>query len=150
MNERNNDPGSVSIRTYGELNDFLPKYWRQKDFNYPLNGGYCLKHLIESAGIPHTEIELILVNGRSVDFSATVKAGDRISVYPVFESIDITPIIALRPQPLRKTSFVLDVHLGKLALTNRISSERQDSYSAEADPRSECHFQSNTLPKQRC
>lgn len=120
MSEETTTPGAVSIRVYAELNDFLPKRWRQKNFSYPLNGGYSLKHLIESAGIPHTEIELILVNGSSVDFSAIVKAGDRISVYPVFESINVTPIITLRKKPLRKTRFVLDVHLGKLALILRL------------------------------
>jgi uncharacterized protein with PIN domain len=119
MNENVWSAGNVTIRAYAELNDFLQKRWRQKSFSYPLNGGYSLKHLIESAGIPHTEIELILVNGSSVDFSATVKAGDRISVYPVFESIDIAPIVALRPEPLRRTRFILDVHLGKLALILR-------------------------------
>lgn len=120
MNERTTIPGAVSIRVYAELNNFLPKRWRHKSFSYPLNGGCSLKHMIESAGIPHTEIELILLNGKSVDFSAEVKAGDRISIYPVFESIDVTPIIALRPEPLRKTRFVLDVHLGKLALILRL------------------------------
>jgi uncharacterized protein len=113
-------PGAVTVRVYAELNDFLPKDRRYRSFSYPLNGGNSLKHLIESAGIPHTEIEVILINGESVDLSATVSSGDRISVYPVFESIDVTGLIALRPKPLRKTSFVLDVHLGKLALILRL------------------------------
>ncbi len=120
MREKTSPSGVVSIRAYAELNDFLPRYRRQRDFSCPLNGGHSLKHIVESAGIPHTEIELILVNGRSVDFSHTVQAGDRISVYPVFESIDVTPILALRPEPLRRTGFVLDVHLGKLALILRL------------------------------
>ncbi|MEN8209761.1 MAG: Mut7-C RNAse domain-containing protein [Candidatus Fermentibacteria bacterium] len=120
MNEKVSSPGSVTIRAYAELNDFLPKHWRFRSFSYPLNGGSSLKHLIESAGIPHTEIELILVNGSSVGLDATVSPEDRISVYPVFESIDVTPLIALRPEPLRKTRFVLDVHLGKLALILRL------------------------------
>ncbi|NOQ22358.1 MAG: twitching motility protein PilT [Candidatus Aegiribacteria sp.] len=120
MNENVSSAGNVTIRVYAELNDFLPKRWRHKSFSYPLNGGNSLKHLIESAGVPHTEIELIFVNGRSVDLTATVKPGDRISIYPVFESIDVTPLIALRPEPLRKTRFVLDVHLGKLALIFRL------------------------------
>jgi len=120
MREKTSPSGAVSIRAYAELNDFLPRCWRQRDFSYPLNGGHSLKHIIESAGIPHTEIELILVNGRSVDFSHAVQSGDRISVYPVFESIDVTPIITLRPEPLRRTRFVLDVHLGKLALILRL------------------------------
>ncbi len=112
--------GIVTVRAYAELNDFLPKKWRQREFTYPLNGGFSLKHLIESAGIPHTEIEIILLNGKSVDFNCIVKPGDRISVYPVFESLDITPLLRLRPEPLRKTRFVLDVHLGKLALILRL------------------------------
>lgn len=113
-------PGTVTIRAYAELNDFLPRYWRQKSFQYPMNGGNSLKHLIESAGIPHTEIEVVLVNGRSVGLDATVEVGDRISLYPVFESIDVRPLVKLRPDPLRKTRFVLDVHLGKLALILRL------------------------------
>jgi hypothetical protein len=44
-----------------------------------------------------------------------VQDGDRISVYPVFESIDITPLVRVRPQPLREPRFVLDTHLGQLA-----------------------------------
>ena len=120
MNENVSSAGNVTIRVYAELNDFLPKRWRFRSFSYPLNGGNSLKHLIESAGIPHTEIELILVNGNSVGLDATVNPQDRISVYPVFESIDVTPLIALRPEPLRKTRFILDVHLGKLALILRL------------------------------
>ena len=42
--------------------------------------------------------------------------GDRAAVYPVFESLDITPIVRLRGDPLRHTSFILDVHLGKLEI----------------------------------
>ncbi len=120
MSENVSSAGNVTIRVYAELNDFLPKHLRFRSFSYPLNGGNSLKHLVESAGIPHTEIELILVNGSSVALEATVIAEDRISVYPVFESIDVSPIIALRPQPLRKTRFILDVHLGKLALILRL------------------------------
>jgi uncharacterized protein with PIN domain len=70
--------------------------------------------MIEALGVPHTEVDLILVNSRSVDFSYLVQNGDRISVYPVFETFDITPLVRLRPHPLRETRFVLDVHLGRL------------------------------------
>jgi uncharacterized protein with PIN domain len=74
-----------------------------------------VKDLIESVGVPHTEIDLIVVNGESVSFDYLVKDGDLISVYPVFEALDISPVIKLRPQPLRVTRFVLDTHLGRLA-----------------------------------
>jgi hypothetical protein len=71
--------------------------------------------MIQALGVPHTEVDLILVNGQSVDFSYLVQDGDCISVYPVFEAIDITPVVRVRPQPLREPRFVLDVHLGRLA-----------------------------------
>jgi uncharacterized protein with PIN domain len=61
-----------------------------------------------------------LTNSESVDFSHIVRDKDRISVYPVFESIDINPIGRLRPQPLRQTRFVLDIHLGQLATYLRL------------------------------
>lgn len=65
--------------------------------------------------MPHTEVELILANGESVDFSYRVRAGDRISVYPQFEAFDIRPLLRVRPQPLRVPRFVADAHLGGLA-----------------------------------
>ena len=70
--------------------------------------------MIEACGIPHTEVDLIVANGRSVDFSYLVEDGDRISVFPVFESFDITPIVKVRPEPLRTVRFVADSHLGRL------------------------------------
>jgi hypothetical protein len=66
-------------------------------------------------GVPHTEVDLILVNGESVDFAYRVRDGDRISVYPVFEALDIAAVTRLRPEPLREVRSVLDVHLGRLA-----------------------------------
>ena len=56
-----------------------------------------------------------MVDGRSVDFTYQLGDGDRVSVYPVFEALDISPLVSLRPKPLRVTRFVADVHLGRLA-----------------------------------
>ena len=105
----------ASFRFYEELNDFLPQSRRKKRFEHNFIDRSSVKDMIESFGIPHTEVDLILVNGASVDFSYLVKDGDDISVYPVFESLDITNIQHLRPKPLRNPKFVLDVHLGTLA-----------------------------------
>jgi hypothetical protein len=107
--------GSVQIRFYEELNDFLPHEKRKISFQHHFKQPGSVKDMIEALGVPHTEIDLILVNGKSVDFNYLVQDGDQISVYPVFESMDITPITRLRPAPLRHTRFVLDSHLGRLA-----------------------------------
>jgi len=103
------------FRFYEELNDFLAENRRKILFPYTFEGSPSVKDAVEAIGVPHTEVDLILVNGKSVDFGYLVRDGDRISVYPVFESMDITPVIRLRPEPLRDPSFILDVHLGKLA-----------------------------------
>ena len=107
--------GKITIRFYEELNDFLPPVQRKIRFDYPLKQAGSIKDLIEAIGVPHTEIDFILVNGDSVDFNYLVQDGDDISAYPVFESLDISPVTHLRPQPLRETRFVLDTHLGRLA-----------------------------------
>jgi uncharacterized protein with PIN domain/sulfur carrier protein ThiS len=111
---------SSTIRFYAELNYFLPANRRQVDFECTCESGTSIKHLVEALGVPHTEIDLLLVNGAPVDFSYPVQDGDRISVYPVFESLDLSPLAHLRPQPLREPRFVLDAHLGKLAVFLRM------------------------------
>ena len=57
---------------------------------------------IESLGVPLSEVDLILVNGRSVSFRYRLKDGDRVSVYPIFEQIDITGVTRVRNVPLKK------------------------------------------------
>jgi uncharacterized protein with PIN domain len=105
----------AKIRFYAELNDFLPALKKRQAFLYRFFGRPTVKALIEEIGVPHTEIDLILVNGESVSFNHHVKHDDHISVYPQFESLDISSITHLRPKPLRKIKFIADVHLGKLA-----------------------------------
>ena len=105
----------ATFRFYQELNDFLPHAQRQVTFEHEWRGTPSIKHLIESLGVPHTEVDLILVNDCSVEWDYRPQEGDRIAVYPVFEAMDITPLIRLRPQPLREVRFVLDGHLGRLA-----------------------------------
>lgn len=103
------------FRFYEELNDFLPFARRKVEFAHHFERRASIKDMIESFGVPHPEIELILVNGRSVDFSHIVRDGDRVSVYPVFECLDISPLLRLRPAPLRRPRFVVDSNLGRLA-----------------------------------
>ncbi len=105
----------VYFRFYAELNDLLPVAKRQVTFTHLFKNRVSVKDMTEALGVPHTEVDLILVNGESVDFSYLVQDSDRISVYPVFESIDITPLVRPCPQPLREPCFVIDTHLGRLA-----------------------------------
>ena len=105
----------VFLRFYEELNDYLPESKRKIRFEHLFKNNPSIKDLIESVGVPHAEIDMILINGRSVDFRCSVEDNDDISVYPVFESFDIGSAQHLRPEPLRNKKFILDVHLGTLA-----------------------------------
>jgi uncharacterized protein with PIN domain len=105
----------ASFRLYEELNDFLPRERRRRAFDYRCARAATVKNAIEALGVPHTEVELILVNGESVDFSHLIRDGDRISVYPMFEAFDVGPLLRVRERPLRRPRFVADAHLGGLA-----------------------------------
>ncbi len=105
----------VSIRFYEELNDFLDPDKRKKEYEIPFLIKRTVKDLIEGEGVPHVEVDLILVNGISVDFEYHIGDGDRISVYPEFEMIDISEVSRLRPKPLRQTKFIVDANLGRLS-----------------------------------
>ncbi len=106
---------TAEFRFYEELNDFLPPERRKRTFAYACAERATVKNAIEALGVPHTEVEIILVNGRSVDFSYLMKDGDRVAVYPQFESIDVTPLLRVREKPLRQPRFIADSHLGGLA-----------------------------------
>lgn len=106
---------SVTFRFYEELNDFLPSDKRKVAFVHAFTGTPAIKDIIEAIGVPHVEVDLILVNGQAVDFTYRLKDRDVVSVYPVFETFEISGVSQLRKKPLRETKFILDVHLGKLA-----------------------------------
>ena len=105
----------ANFRIYAELKDFLSEDHKSGDIKVKIVGHETVKHLVEALGIPHTEIDLILANGESVDFDYLVVENDHISVYPMFEAIDIQPISKVRQEPLREPKFINDTHLGKLA-----------------------------------
>jgi len=106
---------SAFFRFYEELNDFLPVDKKKTRFEHKFIDRASVKDMIEAIGVPHIEIDLILVNGKSVDFSYLVNDGDDISVYPVFEALDISEIQHLRPKSLRNVKFIVDIQLGNLS-----------------------------------
>jgi uncharacterized protein with PIN domain len=103
------------FRFYEELNDFLPWHRRKQAIEYRCARAATVKNAIEALGVPHTEVELILVNGESVDLSYVVQDQDYISIYPKFECFDIRALLKIRGEPLRDLRFIADAHLGGLA-----------------------------------
>ncbi|HYB35634.1 MAG TPA: Mut7-C RNAse domain-containing protein [Mycobacterium sp.] len=112
--------GYVDVRAYAELNDFLGPQSRGLTVRRPFRTHQTVKDVLEAMGIPHTEVDLILVNGNPVDFAHRPAVGDRIAAYPVFEALEIGSTARLRPVPLRDPRFVVDVNLGRLARLLRV------------------------------
>jgi sulfur carrier protein ThiS len=92
----------VMFRFYEELNDYLPEKARKKELRFDLNGPTTVRKAIASLGIPSNEVDLILINGASVGLRHRLRDGDRVSVYPIFERLDISGVTKVRDQPLIK------------------------------------------------
>jgi hypothetical protein len=104
----------IYLRVYEELNDFLPPGKRKRRFSYRLNVCISITELLAKLRIPSAQVELVLVNGDSVDFSHFLKPGDFVSLYPVFESFDVTELVRCRKQPLRQIRFLVGPRLARL------------------------------------
>ncbi|WP_433500169.1 Mut7-C RNAse domain-containing protein [Sphaerimonospora sp. CA-214678] len=94
----------LSVRFASELWIFLPPRRRHDELRIPYDGTSSLGHVIESAGVPLTEVGALLVGGRLVAPSYRPRPRDLVEVPGVS-----------RPQPIPAARFVLDVHLGTLA-----------------------------------
>jgi uncharacterized protein len=106
---------TVEVRCYGELNDFLPAPRRQRSFRHDCGPGSAVKDTLESLGVPHPEIDLILVNGQPAGFGCPLAAGDRVAVYPRFRRLDVSGISPVHVPLPAECRFLLDGHLGRLA-----------------------------------
>jgi hypothetical protein len=105
----------VSLRFYEELNEYLPSEKQKVDFEISYEGERRVREVLGKQAIPLGEVDLVLVNGQSVDFDHFLREGDRVSVYPVFERFDLGGLTKLRKRPLRKLKFVTDKDLGEVA-----------------------------------
>ena len=104
-----------TFRFYAELNDFLPAGRKQKAFIHGLKTPVTIGEAIESLNVPLSEVDLVLINSKPAEMNQTLHENDYISVYPVFESFDISSVSHNHKKPIRTTRFIVDAHLGKLA-----------------------------------
>ena len=96
----------IQLRLYEELNDSLPPEKRKLRFAYPLKNIRTVRDLLVSLSLPENDVELVLVNGTSVDLPCQLHDGDFVSLYPVFESLDVLPLLRIRKEPLRQIRFL--------------------------------------------
>jgi uncharacterized protein len=104
---------SASFFFKGELEDFLNMSEKNNVISYHFNEHPSIKDAIEAIGIPHTEVDTIIVNGFTVNFNYLLKNNDEVRVHPYRKA-------SLSRQLKDAPKFILDVHLGKLARLVRL------------------------------
>jgi uncharacterized protein with PIN domain len=111
----------VSVRFYGALNDFLAPPRRGRRFAHALREAASVKDVIEALGVPHPEVDAIVIDGVAAAFTARLQGGERVSVYPRLREFDIGGLRRLSGDPPEPARFAVDAHLNKLASWLRLA-----------------------------
>ena len=107
------------FRFFGELTS-LAAPQKQGELRYDFSGAPAVKDAVEALGVPHTEVDVIIVQDQSVGFDYHLKSGDQVQVLPFRWPVAGKPVMRLIPAPPRSLRFILDVHLGRLARRLRL------------------------------
>ena len=105
----------IDVRFYGDLADLAG----EAHVTAPIGEPRSVKDVIESVGVPHPEVALILVDDQPVDFDHLVVGGERVAAYPPFHELALSSTVTVLPDPICPR-FVLDVHLGTLTRRLRL------------------------------
>ncbi len=118
--ESRNDVSSflVQLNFHGDLSFFLRPKGRPEIIERGLAEKTSIKDVIESCGVPHPEVDLILVNRQPVDFYHTLRTNVDVDVYPV--GFLPTLFTHKRLQGSHFAKFVADGHLGRLTRNLRL------------------------------
>jgi uncharacterized protein len=116
-------PVTVEVRLCGDLVRFVPARLRNKDIRVAYDGTSSLGHVVESIGVPLTEVGALCIDGHTVPPAHRLAEGDVVEVDPV-----------TRPQAVATSPprFLLDVHLGALARWLRVLGV-DTAYDTDAD-----------------
>ncbi len=110
-------PFAIRLTFHGDLSFFLRS--KASTIERQLSERTSIKDVIEACGVPHTEVDLILVNGEPVDFAAVLTQDIGVDVYPPNETHSpFFPEDRLQVCIIEK--FVADGHLGKLVRDLRL------------------------------
>lgn len=104
------DRPEADVRFAGELRLFLVPGQRHGHARIRCDGTSSLGHVVESLGVPLTEVGRLAVNGRPAGPGYRPRGG---------EAVDVAAV--RRPQRIPSPRFVLDVHLGTVARRLRLA-----------------------------
>jgi len=110
------------INFWGNLKELLrPPFRGVKRVEYELMRQASVKDVVESFGLPHTEVGRLIADGLDISFSSSGSNEDRVDVYPLCPPVDVLIPTLLRPEPLAGITFAVDVNVGKLGSLLRMA-----------------------------
>ena len=98
---------TIHLRLYQELSDLVTPAMRRREFAYTMRRGRTVADLLAELSIPIALVDLVLVDGEPARESRVLQQDQRVSLYPVFETLDIRGVTRLRDRPLRVTRFAV-------------------------------------------
>ena len=110
----------VYLTFHNDLQMLLKKSQAGKVVKYALKRRASLKDIIESQGVPHTEVAQILLGNKELGFAFIPVGGEDIDIFPFSEEISVFNSTLLRPQPMSSLKFMVDINVQKLARNLRI------------------------------
>lgn len=106
-----------------EIDEEFHKFTRKKKIffkkNYILKRKCSVKDIVESFGIPHTEVGSLLKQGKELSFDYFPSHGDCIAVKKIIPPVNVKTKTKLRPFKYNEIKFIADVNIGKAAVLLR-------------------------------
>jgi uncharacterized protein with PIN domain len=103
----------ATVRLYGDLATFVPERTSSIEVRFGVPGS--VKDAIEALGVPHTEVDLVLMDGEPVGWGTRLRPGARVAVYPWFGHLDLSGVSPVHVPVPEQRRFVADVHLARMA-----------------------------------
>lgn len=125
-------PFTIRLNFFGDLDFFLGSKFRTQPVERRLSERTSIKDVIESCGVPHPEVDAILVNGQAVGFDHTLVNEAEVTVLPVSNRDKFKTYKHLQRADIHR--FVADGHLGTLTRNLRLFGF-DVAYSSRVDDR---------------
>jgi uncharacterized protein len=106
----------VTLHFHGWLASLIKRARRSNGLlTPPLDRRTSIKDLIESFGVPHTEVGSIQVNRQAVTFDHIIAKKSFVDIFPLCPPVKVLAPSLLRSTPLPAIRFLVDANVGKLA-----------------------------------
>ncbi len=113
---------AITLSLHGDLASLLRRPWRNQELlQLPKERAASVKDVVESFGLPHTEVGCLRVDSHEVDFDYLISTSCHIDIWPVRAPWDVLQPCLLRPHPLSHLHFLVDINVGKLGRLLRMA-----------------------------